>query len=143
MLTDPILIDSHASEQLIKNALKRDAYIKSRLRQIRAWNMTGWLLWVLLAFMCYWLYQQKPLYLNPNMLSAQIEIGKIPTNEMVQLAALGSLIFWGFVMLLAGFIFQIYTAMYSERKLIRLIESLHRDDLARLQPIGSEKNIEL
>jgi hypothetical protein len=33
--------------------------------------------------------------------------------------------------------------MYSERKLIRLIESLHRDDLARLQPIGSEKNIEL
>jgi hypothetical protein len=139
MLTDPTITDNCVSEQLLKNALKRDIYIQSRLRQIRVWNMTGWLMWGLLALLCYWLYQQKPLYLNPNMLGAQIEIGKIPTNEIVQLAALGSLMFWGFIALMAGFIFQIYTAMYSERKLIRLIESIHRDDLARHQPIESKK----
>ena len=138
MLIDPTATDSHTSEQLIKNAQKRDAYIKSRLRQIRAWNMTGWLLWVLLAISCYWLYQQKPLYLNPNMLAAQIEIGKMPTNQLVQLAALGSLMFWGFIALLTGFIFQIYTAMYSERKLIRLIENIHREDLARHQPPSTD-----
>lgn len=143
MLIDPTATDSNISEQLIKNAQKRDAYIKSRLRQIRAWNMTGWLLWVLLAILCYWLYQQKPLYLNPNMLAAQIEIGKMPTNQLVQLAALGSLMFWGFIALLVGFIFQIYTAMYSERKLIRLIENIHREDLARHQPPSTEiENVE-
>jgi hypothetical protein len=139
MLTDPTISDAQISEQVAKNAMKRDAYIKSRLRQIRAWNMTGWLLWVLLAMLCFWLYQQKPLYLSPNLLAAHIQIGKMPTNEIVQLAALGSLMFWGFIVLLAGFIFQIYTAMYSERKLIRLIENIHRDDLARHQPNESER----
>ena len=139
MLTDPTITDNCVSEQLLKNAQKRDVYIQSRLSQIRVWNMTGWLLWVLLALLCFWLYQQKPLYLNPNMLSAQIQIGKMPTNEIAQLAALGSLMFWGFILLMAGFIFQIYTAMYSERKLIRLIESIHREDLARFQTIESKK----
>jgi len=138
MSIDPTITDNHTPEQLIKNAQKRDTYIKSRLRQIRAWNMTGWLLWVLLAFLCYWLYQQKPLYLNPNMLANQIQVGKMPTNQLVQLAALGSLMFWGFIALLAGFIFQIYTAMYSERKLIRLIENIHQEDLARHQPPSTE-----
>jgi hypothetical protein len=133
MLTDPTITDTHVAEQLSKNAQKRDKYIKHRLRQIRIWNMTGWLLWVLLAILCYWIYQQKPLYLNPNMLAGQIEIGAMPTNEILQLAALGGLMFWGFIALLAGFIFQIYTAMYSERKLIRLIENIHLEDLARHQ----------
>ena len=136
MLTDatPKTIDSNAAQA----AQKREAYIKSRLRQIRTWNMVGWLLWVLLAMACFWLYQQKPLYLNPAMLAGQVEIGKMPTNEILQLAALGSLIFWGFVALLAAFIFQIYTAMYSERKLIRLFESLHREDLAQYQQHESQ-----
>lgn len=138
MLIDPTITDSHVSEQLTKNAQKRDVYIKSRLRQIRTWNMTGWLLWVLLATMCYWLYQQKPLYLNPNMLAAQIQVGKMPTDQIVQLAALGSLMFWGFIALLTGFIFQIYTAMYSERKLIRMIENIHQEDLIRHQPVNTE-----
>lgn len=133
MLTDPI-VDPATPEA----ALKRDAYIKTRIRQIRTWNMVGWLLWLLLAVACFWLYQQKPLYLNPQMLASQLEIGKMPTNEIIQLAALGSLIFWGFVALLAAFIFQIYAAMYSERKLIRLFETLHRNDLAQYHPIEIE-----
>jgi len=139
MLTDPttITIDEKAAQA----AHKREAYIKSRLRQIRTWNMVGWLLWVLLAMACFWLYQQKPLYLNPAMLAGQVEIGKMPTNEILQLAALGSLIFWGFIALLAAFIFQIYAAMYSERKLIRLVESLHQDDLAKYQSINNETSI--
>jgi hypothetical protein len=139
MLTDatPNTTDSIAAQA----AQKREAYIKSRLRQIRAWNMVGWLFWVLLAMACFWLYQQKPLYLNPAMLAGQVEIGKMPTNEILQLAALGSLIFWGFVALLAAFIFQIYTAMYSERKLILLFESLHREDLAQYQTPESQKII--
>ncbi len=138
MLTDPTITDTQIAEQLVKNAQKRDAYIKSRLRQIRSWNMTGWLLWVLLAVLCYWLYQQKPLYLNPAMLANQIQIGKMPTDQLVQLAALGSLMFWGFIALLGGFVFQIYTAMYSERKLIKLIENIHQEDLARHQPPNIE-----
>ncbi len=137
MLTDPTVNDSHVVEQLSKNAQERDKYIKNRLRQIRFWNMTGWLLWVLLAILCYWLYEQKPLYLNPTMLAGQVEMGGMPTNEVLQLAALGSLMFWGFIALLAGFIFQIYTAMYSERRLIRLIEGIHLEDLARHQHVDS------
>ncbi len=137
MLTDPRIDDNHIAEQVLKNAQERDRYIKNRLGQIRIWNMTGWLLLVLLAIFCYWLYEQKPLYLNPNMLAGQIEIGGIPTNEILQLAALGGLMFWGFIALLAGFIFQIYTAMYSERKLIRLIERIHLDDLARHESVVS------
>lgn len=136
MLTDatPNTTDSNAAQA----AQKREAYIKSRLRQIRTWNMVGWLLWVLLAMACFWLYQQKPLYLNPAMLASQVQIGKMPTNEILQLAALGSLIFWGFIALLAAFIFQIYTAMYSERKLIRLFESIHCEDLAQYQQLESQ-----
>jgi len=127
---DQATSDSERSIQLTK---KRDKYIQTRIRQIRAWNMFGWLLWVLLGISCFWIYQQKPLYLNPSMLAGQIQVGKMPTNELLQLAALGSLIFWGFIALLAGFIFQIYTAMYSERKLIRLFETLHQQDLAQYQ----------
>ena len=130
MLTDSTI--DHAT--LAQAATKRDQYIQTRIRQIRAWNMVGWLLWVLLAIACFWLYQQKPLYLNPQMLANQLELGKLPTNEIIQLAALGSLIFWGFIALLAAFIFQIYAAMYSERKLIRLFETLHQHDLEQFQP---------
>lgn len=137
MLTDPT-IDHTTLENIAQTAKKRDQYIKSRIRQIRAWNMVGWLLWVLLAVACFWLYQQKPLYLNPTMLAGQLEIGKMPTNEIIQLAALGSLIFWGFIALLAAFIFQIYAAMYSERKLIRLFETLHQNDLAQYQTLETE-----
>lgn len=137
MLTDPTM--NHATvEHIAQTAKKRDQYLQSRLRQIRAWNMVGWLLWVLLAVACFWLYQQKPLYLNPTMLAGQLEIGKMPTNEIIQLAALGSLIFWGFIALLAAFIFQIYAAMYSERKLIRLFETLHQNDLAQYQTLETE-----
>lgn len=137
MLTDPTTISF--DEKAAQAAQKRDAYIKTRIRQIRTWNMVGWLLWVLLAVACFWLYQQKPLYLNPGMLAAQIQIGRMPTNEILQLAALGSLIFWGFIALLAAFIFQIYAAMYSERKLIRLFESLHLQDIARISDLlGNE-----
>lgn len=137
MLTDPT-IDHTTLEHIAQTAKKRDQYIKSRIRQIRTWNMVGWLLWVLLAVACFWLYQQKPLYLNPTMLAGQLEIGKMPTNEIIQLAALGSLIFWGFIALLAAFIFQIYAAMYSERKLIRLFETLHQNDLAQYQTLETE-----
>ena len=134
-----MLTDSNIDLGTPEAALKRDAYIKSRIRQIRAWNMVGWLLWVLLAVACFWLYQQKPLYLSPTMLAGQLEIGKMPTNEIIQLAALGSLIFWGFIALLAAFIFQIYAAMYSERKLIRLFASLHQNDLARISELLSQE----
>lgn len=140
MPTDPT-IDPATLEHVAQAALKRDKYIQTRIRQIRAWNMAGWLLWVILAVACFWLYQQKPLYLNPTMLARQLEIGRMPTNEIIQLAALGSLIFWGFIALLAAFIFQIYTAMYSERKLIRLFETLHQNDLAQYQTIETETPI--
>lgn len=140
MPTDPT-IDPATLEHVAQAALKRDKYIQTRIRQIRAWNMAGWLLWVILAVACFWLYQQKPLYLNPTMLARQLEIGRMPTNEIIQLAALGSLIFWGFIALLAAFIFQIYTAMYSERKLIRLFETLHQNDLAQYQTIETETSI--
>lgn len=140
MLTDPTT--QTLDEKAALAAQKREAYIKSRLRQIRAWNMVGWLLWVLLAMACFWLYQQKPLYLNPAMLANQIQVGKIPTNELLQLAALGSLMFWGFIALMAAFIFQIYTAMYSERKLIRLFEALHHNDIIQHLTIKNETNKE-
>ncbi|WP_410209393.1 hypothetical protein [Aquirhabdus sp.] len=117
-----------------KLARQREAYIRQRMRQIKVWNMVGWLFWVFLAVICYWLYQQKPLYLNPSLLANQVQVGKMPSNEMAQLAALGGLLFWAFIALLAGFIFQIYTAMYSERKLIRLFSALHTDDLKQYEP---------
>ncbi|AXI03437.1 hypothetical protein HYN46_11665 [Aquirhabdus parva] len=117
-----------------KLARQREAYIRLRMRQIKVWNMVGWLFWVFLAVACYWLYQQKPLYLDPSLLANQVQVGKMPSNEMAQLAALGGLLFWAFIALLAGFIFQIYTAMYSERKLIRLFAALHADDLKQYEP---------
>lgn len=123
-----------ALEKSATLAAQRDKYIHERLRQIKVWNAIGWLFWVLLAVAAFWIYQQKPIYLSPRVLAAQLEIGRVPSNEVAQLAALGSLMFWGMIMLLAGFIFQIYTAMYSERKLIRLFETLHQIDLAQHQP---------
>jgi hypothetical protein len=115
-------------------AASRDKYLKERLRQIKVWNTVGWLFWLLLAVGTLWIYKLKPIYLDFNALAKQIEIGKLPSNEMAQLAALGSLLFWGMIVLMAGFIFQIYAAMYSERKLIRLFDGLHQDDLAKHLP---------
>ncbi len=136
MTVDPATRSPSAVEQDALAATSRDRYLKERLRQIRVWNTVGWLFWLLLAVAAFWIYQQKPIYLNPRLLSSQIEIGKMPSNELAQLAALGGLLFWGLIALLAGFIFQIYAAMYSERKLIRLFERLHQDDLAKHQPVN-------
>lgn len=122
-----------AQEKNTLLAVKRDKYIKERLRQIRMWNAIGWLFWILLAVAAFFIYRQKPIYLDPHLLSIQIQLGKMPSNELAQLAALGSLLFWGMIGIIAGFIFQIYVAMYSERKLIRLFETLHQEDLARYQ----------
>ncbi len=129
-------------EKDAKLAVKRDKYINERLRQIKMWNAIGWLFLVLLGVAAFWIYQQKPLYLDPQLLASQIAIGKLPSNEMAQLAALGSILFWGMITLLAGFIVQIYVAMYSERKLIRLFATLHEVDLARHQPADQPTDAE-
>jgi|GEM_PF-1405179 len=117
----------------LQTAEKRDRYIRQRMQQIWFWNGLGLILLVLLILACRWLYHTRPMYLDPHLLANAIQTGRVPSNELAQLAAMGSLMFWGFIALLVGFIIQMYVAMYSERKLIKLLAPLHEADLKQQQ----------
>ncbi len=109
--------------------LERDRYLASRLNQIRWWNRLGWLGWAVLLGAVIAVHRVKPLYLDPGLLAEQIRMGLIRTDDLARLAALGNLAFWGCIGLLAGLILQTYVSMASERKLIRVFEALHLQDL--------------
>ena len=98
-------------------------YVQKRLQQIRWWNRLGWLFFVGLAGFYGWLWQHKPLYINPMLLLEKLRIGQVSDIEIAKLAALGNLAFVGCGVLLASLVFLIYVALWTEKKSITILSS--------------------
>lgn len=102
---------------------QRDQYIARRLTKIRWWNRLGWLMIVLIIGLAVGLHQHSPLYFDPILVAQAAQQGQLPSAQMAQLAALGTLAFWGCLLLMIGMIIQAYAAMYNEKKLIDLVQN--------------------
>lgn len=100
------------------SAAPSDAYIQQRLRAIFWWNRLGWLVLALLAAVVTLLYQQNPLYFDPMLVAQKAQSNQLPSAQMAQLAALGTLALWGCVFLMVGLVLQAYVSAYHEKRLI-------------------------
>jgi hypothetical protein len=109
-------------------ATERQQYVQRRLNQILWWNRLGWLVLIAIAALGLWIYQQMPLYFDPAEVVALARSDRLPSAELVQLAALGNLAFWGCLALMAGLVLYAYIAAYNERQVI----------LTLTQPINDE-----
>ena len=96
-------------------------YAHKRLQQIRWWNRLGWLFLVAIAAFYGWLWQHKPLYINPLLLLDRLRLGQVSDIESARLAALGNLAFVGFGLLLACLILLIYIFSWTEKKSIQML----------------------
>ena len=99
-------------------------YVQKRLQQIRWWNRLGWLFFVALAGFYGWLWQHKPLYIDPMLLLDKLRLGQVSDIEIAKLAALGNLAFIGCGMLLASLVLLIYASLWTEKKSILILSSL-------------------
>lgn len=109
-------------------ATERQQYVQRRLNQILWWNRLGWLVLLAIAALGLWIYQQMPLYFDPAEVVALARSDRLPSAELVQLAALGNLAFWGCLALMAGLVFYAYVAAYSERKVILTLTQPLQDE---------------
>lgn len=116
-------------------ATERQQYVQRRLNQILWWNRLGWLVLLAIAALGLWIYQQMPLYFDPAEVVALARSDRLPSAELVQLAALGNLAFWGCLALMAGLVIYAYIAAYNERQVIlTLTQPISDDDHAALPP---------
>ena len=102
---------------------EQQSYVQKRLQQIQWWNRLGWLFFVALAGFYGWLWQHKPLYVNPMLLLEKLRLGQVSDIEIAKLAALGNLAFVGCGLLLASLVFLVYVALWTEKKSILILSA--------------------
>lgn len=102
----------------------QQAYVERRRRQIRYWPVAAILLVAVLLALYAVIHVQQPLALDPFLLVAQWQAGKVDEVLLVQLAALGHLAFLGCGLLILMLIVFASLALWSEHRLIRLLDQL-------------------
>lgn len=107
-------------------------YVAKRMFHIRWWNRLGWLFLAALAGFYGWLWQNKPLYIDPMLLLTKLRIGQVSDIEIAKLAALGNLAFIGCGLLLACVVLLTYAALWTEKKTITMLTA--QPETATLQP---------
>ena len=113
-------------------------YIQKRLKHIRWWNRLGWLFFVGLAGFYGWLWQTKPLYINPVLLLDKLRLGQVSDIEIAKLAALGNLAFVGCGLLLASVVLLTYAALWTEKQTINMLSSTVKADPKSTESVTDE-----
>lgn len=100
------------------------AYIEQRRRQIRYWPWMAIVLVALLLAAYAWLWQNAPINLNPQLVLQQFHVRVISDEEMILLAARGTLALIGCGLLVLVLVLLISLALWNERRLILMIDAL-------------------
>lgn len=124
------------------------AYVARRRHQIRYWPWLALILVSLLAAGYGWLWHHAPLNLNPFLVLEQFHHKTVSDEEMIMLAARGSLALVTCGLFLLLIIFLLSVALLNERRLIRLLDQVTdcsapsaptgRDGAAGLEAGGAE-----
>lgn len=102
-------------------------YVAKRLFHIRWWNRLGWLFLAALAGFYAWLWQHKPLYIDPMLLLGKLQSGQVSDIDIAKLAALGNLAFIGCGLLLACVVLLTYAALWTEKQTINMLTAKPAD----------------
>lgn len=100
------------------------AYVARRRHQIRYWPWLALILVSLLAAGYGWLWQHAPLNINPFLVLEQFHHKTVSDEEMIMLAARGSLALVTCGLFLLLIIFLLSVALLNERRLIRLLDQV-------------------
>jgi hypothetical protein len=100
------------------------AFIEQRRRQIRYWPWlaAGLLLPVVAAYV--WLWLEAPFNINPWMVLEQFHHKAITDEDLILLAARGTLALIGCGLFVLVLVLLISLALWNERRLIRVIDEL-------------------
>lgn len=102
----------------------QQAYVERRRRQIRYWPVAAVLLCLMLAASYLLVYRYDPRYVDPWLLVSEWKAGKVEELLLVQLAAYGHLALIGCGLLILMLIVFASLALWSEHRLIRLLDQL-------------------
>lgn len=103
---------------------KQIAYVARRRSQIRYWPWLGLLLVLLLAAGYGWLWQHAPININPFLVLDQFGHKTLSDEELILLAARGSLALVTCGLFLLVIILLISVALLNESRLIRMLDEL-------------------
>lgn len=109
------------------------AYVASRRRQIRYWPWLALILVLLLAASYGWLWQNAPLNINPFLVLEQFHHRTVSEEDMIMLAARGSLALVTCGLFLLFIIFLLSVALLNERRLIGLLDQMTVGSAAPVQ----------
>jgi hypothetical protein len=104
------------------------AYVERRRRQIRYWPVLAAVLVTMLLGFYGWLWLEMPLNLNPALVIGQFQERLLPPEQLVMLAARGSLAMLGCGLFILTIILLISLSLRNEERLIRLLDEQRRDD---------------
>ncbi|MDF2445101.1 MAG: hypothetical protein K0S46_337 [Moraxellaceae bacterium] len=100
------------------------AYIEQRRRQIRYWPWMAGVLVALLMAAYAWLWWAAPINISPAMVLEQFHTRTVSDEEMIMLAARGTLALIGCGMFVFVLVLLISLALWNELRLIRMIDAL-------------------
>jgi hypothetical protein len=98
------------------------AYIERRRLQIRYWPVLSIVLLLALLGAYGWLWLEMPLNLNPVLVIGQFQEKMLPPEQLVMLAARGSLALAGCGLFMVAIILLITLSLRNEARLIRLLD---------------------
>lgn len=98
------------------------AYIERRRLQIRYWPVLSIVLLLTLLGAYGWLWLEMPLNLNPVLVIGQFQEKLLPPEQLVMLAARGSLALAGCGLFMVAIILLITLSLRNEARLIRLLD---------------------
>ncbi|MCC2638406.1 MAG: hypothetical protein K0Q68_2125 [Moraxellaceae bacterium] len=103
---------------------KQIAFIEQRRRQIRYWPWMAAVLVALLLAAYAWLWRAAPINLNPELVLEQFHARTLGDEELILLAARGTLALAGCGLFMLVLVFLISLSLWNERRLISMIDAL-------------------
>lgn len=105
-------------------------YIEQRRRQIRYWPWMAVVLVLVLAAAYAWLWRVAPINISPALVLEQFHAKTVSDEEMIMLAARGTLALIGCGLFVLVLVLLISLALWNERRLIRMIDELAQTNAA-------------
>lgn len=100
------------------------AYVARRRRQLRYWPWLALVLVLLLAAAYGWLWQHAPININPFLVLDQFHHKTVSDEEMIMLAARGSLALVTCGLFLLLIILLVSVALLNEQRLLHILDEL-------------------
>ncbi len=110
---------------------QQKAFLKKRIKMVRAWPIIGSAIILLEAGLAAWLLWKHPLLINPQAVLSKLRDGSLPDSTCSLMAAFLPFVVILSLGLLAMLTLFAFVALANERKHIAIIQKLNPDNPAR------------